>query len=335
MKHMNVKRIIHRISEELVATGRIASICGWPSALLTIRSKFDIQIMNRNGFKEPESVKNRLLKRHGITLNYIENQYSDFLQKYDFNPRLIEKDSRYQDKVWICWWQGIENAPEIVKSCVKSIKRNSEHHEVIIITEENYHDFVNFPAWLEEKKEKGIISRTHYSDLLRLEILSLYGGLWLDSTFYCSSKCIDEIFKKEVWTIKRPNYKHGSIACGQFANYSLACDLNNRKMYAIFRDLLLYYWQENDSIIDYLLTDYLIVLASKYNEEIKQQLDKIEPNNPRCDDLFNILGHPYDDQEWKELCEYTGLFKLSWKHAFPLEVQGKPTFYAKILKGDL
>lgn len=335
MKHMNIKRIIHRILEELVATRRIASVCGWSNALLTVRSKFDIQIMNRNGFKEPESVKNRLMKRHEITLKYIEHIYSEFLKEYDYDPKLIEKDSRYLDKVWICWWQGIENAPDIVKSCVNSIKKNAESHEIIIITEENYREFVEFPSWLEEKKEKGIISKTHYSDLLRLEILSRYGGLWLDSTFFCSSKCIDEIFEKEIWSIKRPDYMHCSIACGQFANYSLASNWEHRKLYAIFRDFLLFYWKENDSIIDYLLTDYLIVLASKTNTYVKQQLEKIEPNNPRCDDLFKMLGHEFDEKAWSELCNRTGLFKLSWKHKFPMEVHGKQTFYAKIINNDL
>ena len=335
MKHMNIKRIIHRVSEELVATCRIASVCGWQDALLTIRSKIDIQIMNRNGFKEPETVKKRLLKRHEITLRYIENKYLKFFKEYNFNPKLIEKDIRYQGKIWICWWQGLEDAPEIVKSCVNSIKKNTELHEVIVITEENYHEFVDFPTWLEDKKKNGVISKTHYSDLLRLEILSRYGGLWLDSTFYCSSKCIDEIFEKEVWSIKRPDYLHCSIAYGHFANYSLASNWEYRKIYAIVRDFLLFYWQENDSIIDYLLTDYLIVLASKYNVEVKQKLEQIEPNNPRCDDLFKVLGCPYDEVEWKELCENTGLFKLSWKHTFPMEIHGEPTFYAKIINEDL
>lgn len=334
-KHMNIKRILHRVAEEAYATRQIASVCGWTDALLTVRSKIDIQIMNRNGFKEPKSVKNRLLKRHEVTLKYIESKYQGFLHDYDFNPKLIEKNVKYQDKIWICWWQGMAAAPEIVKSCVGSIQRNTDSHEVIIITEENYHQFVDFPVWVEEKKNNGVISRTHYSDLLRLEVLARYGGLWLDSTFYCSDPCIDKLFEKDIWSIKRPDYLHCSIAGGQFANYSLACDSENRRIYAVVRDFLLHYWSENDRIIDYLLTDYLIVLAAKYDIKIGQQLVNIEPNNPRCDDLFKILGRPYDKELWNELHAKTGLFKLSWKHEFPLEVEGKKTFYARVLEGTL
>lgn len=32
--------------------------------------------------------------------------------------------------------------------------------------------------------EKGIITNTHFSDLLRIELLINHGGLWLDATTY-------------------------------------------------------------------------------------------------------------------------------------------------------
>ena len=52
--HINVKRIVHRISEELDATSRIAKVTSWRDAMETFRAKIDIQIMNRNGYKETE-----------------------------------------------------------------------------------------------------------------------------------------------------------------------------------------------------------------------------------------------------------------------------------------
>ena len=66
-------------------------------------------------------------------------------------------------------------------------KKNAGDHRVIILTEDNYKQYVNIPEWLEEKKNKGVISRTHFSDVLRLTLLSHYGGLWLDSTFFVRS----------------------------------------------------------------------------------------------------------------------------------------------------
>lgn len=81
-----------------------------------------------------------------------------------------ECDEKMRNKIWVCWWQGLDNAPEIVKTCVESIKRNSGKYEVLIITDENYKQYVKFPDWLEEKRKHGIISKTIYSDLLRLNL---------------------------------------------------------------------------------------------------------------------------------------------------------------------
>lgn len=335
MGHMNIKRVTHRIADELIATKEIASVTNWREAAITFWSKIDVQIMNRNGYKEPVAVKNRLMRRHKATLAYIEKNFEDFLQTYSYNPKVRDVDEKYKNKIWVCWWQGLEQAPEIVKRCVESITQNALNHEVVVITENNYKDFVDFPLWVEEKKKKGIISRTHYSDLLRLEILGNYGGIWLDSTFFCTKPCIDDLFEYPVWSIKRPDYLHCSIACGQFANYSLGCTFENRRVFAIIRDFLLNYWKNYDRIVDYLLTDYLIVLAQKYDEGVNRAIGGIEPNNPNCDELFKILGHPYNEAEWKKMKESTGLFKLSWKHQFPLEVDGVETFYAKILNGSL
>ena len=57
--HNNTKRIFHRVMEELKASIDIAKDISIKAALITFRSKIDIQIMNRNGVKERESVKNR------------------------------------------------------------------------------------------------------------------------------------------------------------------------------------------------------------------------------------------------------------------------------------
>ena len=58
---------------------------------------------------------------------------------------------------------------------------------------------MNFPEWLLEKKDKGIITKTHMSDLLRLKLLGQYGGIWLDSTFYCTDS-LEPYFESPVWS---------------------------------------------------------------------------------------------------------------------------------------
>ena len=87
-----------------------------------------------------------------------------------------------KDYVWFCWLQGIDSAPKLVQDCYNSIRYWLKDKEIIVITKENYKQYVEFPDYIIEKWEKGIISNTHFSDLLRLELLIRHGGLWLDAT---------------------------------------------------------------------------------------------------------------------------------------------------------
>ena len=89
------------------------------------------------------------------------------------------------------------------------------------------------------KKDKGIITRTNYSDLLRLSLLAKHGGMWMDSTFFVTEPILDEYFKVAFMVNKRPDYFHASIASGYFAGYSLACNEENRFAFITIRDFFL------------------------------------------------------------------------------------------------
>lgn len=332
--HNSLKRIAHRACEEVGATVRIAGVTSWPEAINTFRAKLDIQVMSRNGYKEPIEVKARLLRKHETVLKYLENRFGDFYASYDYDAPLPASDASLEGKIWMCWWQGETNAPEIVKACINSVRRNAGDHEVIVITDENLSDYVYVPDWVLEKVHSGVMSRTNLSDLLRLSLLAEHGGMWLDATFFCSGP-LDEYMSVPIWSIKRPDYLHASVACGMFAGYSLACDPANRRPFVVARDFFLEYWRRSDTLVDYLLVDYLIVLAQKYCNSVAMGFENIPSNNPQCDELIKVLGESFDASEWERLKEDTQLFKLTWKQDFPESLDGRDTFFGRLLKREL
>ena len=336
MGHRSIKRIFHRSLEELRATREIAHVTTRRKAITTLVAKFNIQLMNRNGFKEPPKVRKRLNRKHEIMLEYFEKRFGDFYKNYDYSRPLEGASPDRRGRIWICWWQGEENAPLIVKRCIQSIRDGAGDRTVTLITEENFRDYVDIPDWLYEKYQAGLITRTNLSDLLRLSLLARYGGMWIDATFFCTEKgVLDTYFQYPIWSIKRPDYLHCSVASGFFAGYSLMCSYENRYVFAVIRDFFLEYWAQSDKLIDYLLVDYMIVMAQKYDSRIKAVFDSIVPNNPNCDELFKSVGCEFSDEVWETLRRDTYLFKLSWKHSFPETVKGNETFYAKLLKGIL
>ena len=48
--------------------------------------------------------------------------------------------------------------------------------------------YVQFPNYIIEKWNAGLITNTHMTDLLRLELLIRYGGMWVDATVLCTSR---------------------------------------------------------------------------------------------------------------------------------------------------
>ena len=334
VKHMNLKRILHRIKEEVGATVEVARVVGIKKAFATFHGKVDIQIMVHNGRIEYPWIKKTLLKKHEAMNTYFSRIFTEMSEERIQNINIPEQDENYKGCIWLCWWQGLENAPEIVKKCVESIRVHAGNHKIVIITDKNYKKFITFPAWIEEKYKRGIITKTHLSDLLRISLLAQYGGVWLDSTFFCIGD-LEPYFQMPIWSIKRPDYRHVSVACGEFANYSFGCTSEYRKVFAILREYLLDYWKRYDYMIDYLFLDYLIVLARRQNAYVNQAFNEIFPNNKNCDDLLKVLGNVFDSNEWETLKNSTVLFKLTWKADFSRIADGKITYYGKLLDGEL
>ena len=273
------------------------------------------------------------IRKNRFIIRYLDEKYGSLVPQGNLN--MLPTSSISSLPIWVFWYQGLSNAPDIVKICVASIKKNAGNHRVIILTDDNYKQYVDIPKWVEEKKNKGIITRTNYSDLLRLSLLAKHGGMWIDSTFFCTAPILDEYFKEPLWSIKRPDYFHASIASGYFAGYSLACNEENRFAFITIRDFFLNYWKHNDTMIDYLMVDYMIVLAQKYDKRIAKIFADIKPNNPACDELYKVMGEQFDESKWSDLKKDTYLFKLSWKYQYLKEKNNKPTFYGIFLDEKL
>ena len=331
--HKNIKRILHRINEEIYSTKEISKVVGIKKAIVSFRGKVDIQIMVNNGRIEHEWIKKNLLKKHEVMNEYFKKT-CEVVPEKNIIENMCLQDEQYRDCIWICWWQGVENAPEIVKKCIDSIKANAGKYKVQVITDENVNQYVQFPEWIIEKKQKGIITKTHISDLLRLELLSRYGGIWLDSTFFCTGS-LEKYVKQKLWTIKRPDYRHVSVSCGQFANYSFGCDSEHRYIFEIIKQYLYGYWKKYDYMIDYLFLDYLIVQAINNHPIVRKAFEEVEPNNPKCDELLKILGKSFNQDEWQKLKEKTDLFKLTWKESFTNDNSCNETYYTDLLNGKL
>ena len=106
--------------------------------------------------------------------------------------------------IWSMWWQGTDNLPEVVKMCFREIQKHRGSHPFTIITEDNYGDYISLPEYITDGLNNGTISRTHFSDIVRMYLLSRYGGMWIDATVLVTRDIPEEFFGMNYCTLRRP-----------------------------------------------------------------------------------------------------------------------------------
>ena len=84
--------------------------------------------------------------------------------------------------IWINWFQGWDNAPEITHKCVESWKYYNPEWNIVLLSNDNYSQYADF-----EEKIPGInTNNIDKSDILRISLLANHGGVWADSTLFCN-----------------------------------------------------------------------------------------------------------------------------------------------------
>lgn len=272
-------------------------------------------------FKETEPNLKKVNK-NWIVYTYLKSKYKKFVKNYKLPENLTQKNSDY---VWWCWFQGEENAPEIVKACLESVRRNFPRKKIIIITEKNIRDFVSFPDFIEKKYKRGIISRTFFSDLLRLELLIKYGGIWIDSTILCTAEP-SYIFNLPLFIFKT-NEKNDPATVAQ--NWFISAETNN-PILILTRDFLYKYWQKHNYSIHYFIFYFFMKMAAeKYSEEWANVpfFSDVPPHI-----LQRELFTNFSEERMAQIKRMSDIHKLTYKFKEENDLVKNGTFYKKIIE---
>lgn len=150
-------------------------------------------------------------------MNYLK-KYLPVIRQYDYqeNKECIGPSSN----IWTLWWQGCEKAPDIVKVCIASIKKNAGNHPVILLDQYNYKQYVTLPDHVVDNFEKGNISIAHLSDMIRTSLLYKYGGIWMDATLYMLHPLDESIENRTFYSINHVggDDRSNGVALGKFAS---------------------------------------------------------------------------------------------------------------------
>jgi len=263
--------------------------------------------------------------RHKYILNYLEIHY---LKK--INIQNVECDYKPKKKIiWTMWWQN--ERPKVIELCLKSMERNIPNYKVIVISKENFKNYISLPTYIQKKFDNGTITITHLSDIIRFKLLRKYGSFWFDSTIFLKNTInVDELLRNDVayWTPKI-HYKF----CMCISNYrwhGYAQYMNRNYILARFiDDFFMEYWKGENTLIDYWLIDYVTDIAVRHIPEYCSDWEKLQYiNNIFCE--FNIFNREYDEKSYEA---YSGdIFKIQRRDRFVNFKKGKETVLGHLLK---
>lgn len=97
--------------------------------------------------------------------------------------------------IWT-YWDNPDRIPKVVEMCMESWKKWNADYEIILLTKKNYLDYVNIPYEITSNKNFND-NPARFSDLVRINVLTEFGGVWVDSSVLLK----DSIDK---WLFPRP-----------------------------------------------------------------------------------------------------------------------------------
>ena len=248
-----------------------------------------------------------------LTTRKLVRKYKKTAQKLkiDIDNKYTELTIKDKNKIFVCWLQGMESAPDLVKMCYRSLLKHHPDKEIIVITEENFSDYVKFPQFILDKYNKGYISKTHFSDLLRLELLITYGGTWVDATLYFTDSIPDYILNSDFFLFQDFNeHNRGTKSISSWFISSCA----NNKLLLLERALLYNYWSKNNKLCHYYLfhkifSNFVIKLYDKEWSEVIIS-DNASPKILDC-----YLFKPFNEEVYKIVADKSFAHKLMYKYS--------------------
>lgn len=286
----------------------------------------------------PPHIRSAIARNEQI-FDFLQEKYSALIKKYsravinaETCPRVRPKD--YQ--IYFCWLQGEENLPPIVRCCYNSLKQNAGHYKIVFVDEKNFSEYVDIAPHIMEKFRAGKISRTHFSDILRVNLLEQYGGLWLDSTVLVTEplenykNLLDRYFFTQRFhkekSIRNKFSEH--ITFGRWAGNMQGSSVLKNPLFLFAKELFNDYWLDFDEMIDYFLIDFAMALAYENIPVVRKEIDDVPINNTGVFFIQNHLNAPYAAYPFDKILQGNFLHKLNWR--IPLDMKRSDTVFREI-----
>ncbi len=284
--------------------------------------------------------------------NYVEKCWDEVIDYYlkhekdlKFSKMIRPKKELNSKKIiWQYWGTGWnqEELPLIVKMCMKSLDEYKDDYIIIRLDDNNIEEYIELPDFINYKKKNGIIPFVFFADVLRLALLSIYGGIWIDATVLLTDKIDQKYLKMNYFMFQRTqntdNKKYWSKLNNDYFSWNRSHKVNvlssvmfsekNNNVITRLLDLMLIFWCKKNKVPHYF---FLQILYNSLinNYMLNEKCEIIDDTLPHI--LFSKFNEEYSKEELERLKKQINIHKLTHKLDYN-NINIKETYYDYFIK---
>ena len=275
------------------------------------------------GFARREWFCYKYLKKYIL---WADSSWDEIDSKPQYSDRVIKNKT-----IFIYWKQGFESAPPLVKRCLESVKRNAGDFQVLLLTEKNLGSYLCLPDHIVKKHDQGLIGEAHFSDLIRANLLYLYGGIWMDATCFLSAPIEEYVIKSRFFVFQKT--KLDSVSPIKCSNWFIKADEGSPLLKETLNFLFVYF-SKFDVPIHYYLFHIVLSLLVDEKDYLKvdwNAMPYVCNMNPHIF-LFS-LDKSFSEEQCKNILQSCFVHKLTYKYSPTLLDSSEENMLQHFLRG--
>ena len=235
---------------------------------------------------------------------FLKRKYADLIRKSDYLSAYEKENCQTPKIIWWCWLQGEEKAPALCKANLAALRKNYPDYDIRVVTSDNIAQYVEMPAFIEEKFRNEEMQAAHYSDILRILLLIEYGGVWIDSTVFSSKRATD-ILEEPFFVYQNWMKENKAIVCSNW----MIVSVKNNPILLLIRDLLYQYWKNYSYAIHYYIYHFFFHMATEKYQTLWKQMPLY--SNVPVHVLQFELFQPYQAKRFEQIMRMADFHKLT------------------------
>jgi hypothetical protein len=221
-------------------------------------------------------------------------------------PSVTLADTAIPPRVWVYWEQGFAHAPPVARLCRAELDRFHAPGEVVGL------DADSEPAWTDipsHVREKTAADRTRFSDVVRLDLLSRYGGVWVDATCLPRTR-----LPAHAATLAPTGFFAFTSREARPSSWFLA-SAPGHPLLVLLREAEYAFWAHRDTPLHYFDLHHMFEALHDHVPWARTVWGAVPEVGHRAPlRLRSRLHSPYDPERFRDLVDGMFVHKLGWRY---------------------